>query len=343
MRQYLLACAALLGMALSSSAQDRIVIQQPSGTRLPISGFVEDYTGREISVRLKPDDPVRKYPRSDVVEVVTDFMPRHDRARKLFAAGKIADAKKEYVGAYEDENRSWVRREILAGQVRCALWLGDYDSAAARFFAILESDPETFHVNLAPLNWSDDQPSANLRNDALKWISITNPPWMRLVGASWLLNTSDLFADADQQMKRLAREADVRVQRLAQMQLWRLKLHGAEPLDLDEIRHWEQFVEGIPVELRGGAYFVIGQAWKQRKEYERASRAFLWLPLVFDSDRWLSAHACFEAADALELQGDFAQAFSLYSEVVFRYGDTRWGMAAEAAWKRLRPPKDAKQ
>ena len=126
---------------------------------------------------------------------------------------------------------------------------------------------------------------------------------------------------------------------MAQMQLWRLRLKKNAPVDVDEIERWQQLVEQLPIELRGGSYFVIGQAWKQRQEFDQAARAFLWLPLVYDTDRWLSARACFEAADSLNTLGDTPQAANLYSEVVFRFGDTRWGRDAELAWKLLRQSK----
>ena len=317
-------------------AQDRILIQQPGGSRFPISGYVEDYTGREITLRLKPNEAVRRYPRADVIEVTTEYTPHHDRGRRLFATGKIAEASQEFAAALEDEDRPWVRREILAGQVKCALWTGDYHAAVSRFQAIVQSDAETFQYGLVPLNWTDDPPAAEMRFDAREWISPQANSLSRLIGASWLLSVADGTAEAEQTLKRLAREPDVRIQRLAQMQLWRLKLQGAAQIDPGEIARWEKFVEGIPIELRGGSYFVIGQAWKQRHEHERAARAWLWLPLVYDTDRWLSSRACFEAAESMNDAADRTQAGNLYSEVVFRYGDTPWGIKAETAWKALR-------
>jgi hypothetical protein len=345
MRRFLLSWASIGFLAFSQSplnAQDRILLQQAGGSRIPMTGFVEDYNGREISIRTKPDDPVRRYPRADVIEVITECTPHHEKARKLLTAGKVTEAKKEYTAALDDENRTWVRREILSGQVKCALWNGDYLTAVLRFLPIAESDPETFHFQLIPLNWTDDEPNANLRNDARQWAALSSPPLNRLIGASWLMTLPDASSDAEQILKRLAREPDVRIQRLAQMQLWRAKFRKGEQIDQGEIQRWERFIEGIPVELRGGPHFVIGQAWKQSQEYERAARAFLWLPLVYDADRWLSSRACFEAAESMELLGDSAQAQNLYSEVVFRYGDTPWGPAAETAWKAIRQANSSK-
>jgi tetratricopeptide (TPR) repeat protein len=322
--------------ASSMLAQDRIVHRQPGGSRFPISGYVEDYTGRELSVRLRPNEAVRRYPRADVIEVVTEYTPHHEKGRRLFASRKINEARQEFAASLNDEDRPWVRREILASQVRCALWTGDYQQAALRFLPIVESDPETFHYSLVPLNWTDDEPASKLRRDAREWMNSTTSPLLRLIGASWLLSVADGTRDAEQSLKRLARESDVRIQRLAQMQLWRLKLKENARVDPEEIDRWGRFAEELSVELRGGSYFVIGQAWAQRQEYERAARAYLWLPLVYDADRWLCSHACFQAAQSLAEPGDQSQAANLYSEVVFRYGDTPWGTKAETAWKAIR-------
>jgi tetratricopeptide (TPR) repeat protein len=325
-------------MVWSVAAQDRVLLQQPGGSRFPMSGYIEDYTGREISLRLKPSEPVRRYARADIVEVKTEYTSHHERGRKLFASGNIAEAGDEFIAALNDEDRPWVRREILASQVKCALWKGDYYGAVSRFVPIVQSDSETFHYGLAPLNWTDDQPAENLRIEVREWIGPKATSLSRLIGASWLLSVADANMEAQTALKKLARDPDVRIQRLAQMQLWRMKLKVSSQLDPDEITGWEKFVEDLPVELRGGAYFVIGKAWKQRKEHEKGARAFLWLPLVYDADRWLSSRACFEAAESLDIAGDRAEATKLYSEVVFRYGETPWGPKAEAAWNLLLRP-----
>lgn len=332
----LVALSTLSGTA-SVHSQDRILLQQASGSRIPLSGYVEDYTGRELLLRIKPSDPVRRYARSEIVDVTTEYTPRHEKARRLYASGKITEAKVELNSALSEEDRPWVRREILALQIKCALWTGDYQTAIARFVPIVASDSETFHYSLAPLNWTSDEPPANIRSDARQWISPESKPVSKLIGASWLLTSPELAMEAETVMRRLARDPDVRIQRLAQMQLWRLKLKRAEMVEPTEITHWERFAEELPVELRGGSYFVVGEAWKNRKENERAARAFLWLPLVFDSDRWLSSRACYEAAEALNRLGDGSQAANLYSEAVFRFGDTPWGAKAEPAWKALQP------
>lgn len=315
-------------------AEDRVLIQQPGGSRLPVTGLVEDYTGRDLTIRLKVGDKLRTYPRAEVIEIQTAYTQRHEKGRQLLANGHATEAAVELNAALKEEDRAWVRREILALLVKCALWDGDYRTAVTRFLPILESDAETFHFNVAPLAWSDEPPRADLFNEAKAWLAEKSPV-SKLFGASHLLADPASTAEAEAALRFLSRESNVRVQRLAQMQLWRQRMKSGSATP-SELARWEAAVEELPTELRAGGYFVLGQAYRRQREPERAATALLWLPLVYDADRHLAARACFEAAEMLESFGDKAQATNLFSEVVFRFGDTPFGPPAETKWNGLR-------
>ena len=319
----------------SSSAEDRVVIQQPGGSRHPVLGVIENYTGNTLTIRLRVgDNKLRSFPRSDVVEVQTAYTARHDKGRQLLANGQAVAAAVELNAAVKEEDREWVRREILALLVRCALWDGDYRTAVSRFLLITESDVETIHFGVAPLAWTDEAPRQDVRLEAQSWLTARSPV-SKLCGASHLLSDPASTAAAEAALRFLSREANSRVQRLAQMQLWRqrMKSGAATPAELSR---WEAAVEELPIELRTGGYFVLGQAYRGQQELERSATALLWLPLVYDADRHLAARACFQAAEQIELLGDRTQATNLFSEVVFRYGDTPWGPQAETKWKALK-------
>ncbi len=316
-----------------ASAEDRVIIQQPGGSRFPVSGSVEDYTGRTLTIRQRIGDTLRSFPRSDVVEIYTAYTDHHDKGRLLLASGHPVEAAVELNIAVKEEDRIWVRREILALLVKCALWDGDYRTAVTRFLLITESDAESFHFGVAPLAWTDDAPG-DLRLDAKSWMA-GRSPISKLCGASHLLSDPASTNDAEAVLRFLSREGNIRVQRLAQMQLWRqrMKTGAATPAELSR---WEAAVEELPEELRAGGYFVLGQAHRRRQESEQAAAALLWLPLVYDADRHLAARACWQAAEQLEALGDRTQAINLFGEVVFRFGDTPWGPQAETKWNALK-------
>ena len=120
-------------------------------SRLPLNGLVEDYTGRELTIHVRTGNSLRRYARSEVVEVQTSYTVHHEKGRELFTSGHADEAAVELSAALKDEDRAWVRREILALLVKCALWTGDYRTAVSRFLPIADSDPETFHFSVAPL------------------------------------------------------------------------------------------------------------------------------------------------------------------------------------------------
>lgn len=315
-------------------AQDRVIVQQPGGSRFPISGIVEDYTGRELVLQVRSSEPVRRYPRQDVIEVQTAYTAHHEKGRQLLQQGKPAEAKAELDIALREEDRTWVRREILAQLVRCALWSGNYRAATPLFLSIVESDPETFHYGVAPLAWTGESSSTEIKIEARSWMADRSSE-SQLIGASHLLFDRDQNDKAETALRRLSRDPNLKLQRLAQMQLWRVRslMGSATP---NELVRWEMAIDDLPEDLRSGGYFILGQTFSRQQQPERAAAALLWLPLVYDADRHLAARACFDAAGLVESYGDRPQATNLYGEVVFRFGDTPYGKRAEEKWKRLR-------
>jgi tetratricopeptide (TPR) repeat protein len=324
---------ALCCFTAAGFSQDRVVLQKPGGSRFPLSGLIEDYTGRDLTIQVRMGDAFRRIPRDEIVEVQTQYTAHHEKGRQLLANGRTTEARAELTAALKDEDRTWVRREILAQLVRCALWDGNYRAAVASFLPIVESDPDTFHFDVVPLAWTADPPTAEIRLEAKSWIEDKSPV-TKLLGASHLLADPDQGDRAETVMRFLARESNVKVQRLAQMQLWRVRSRSGTATP-GELSRWETSVEEMPEELRTGGYFVLGQAYRQQQDLERAAAALLWLPLVYDADRHLAARACFDAAELLESLGDKSQATNLYSEVVFRFGDTPFGPKAETKWNAL--------
>ena len=316
------------------SADDQVMIEQQGRSRLPITGEIENFTGRELTMRTRVGKKIRIFPKSEVVEVIASYTQHHDLGRQMLARGRILNATVELNLALNEEDRTWVHREILASLVKCSLWTGDYLTAASDFLKIVASDEETFHYNVAPLAWADDVPDIKLVHEAKLWMSQSSPA-SKLMGASHLLCSPDSADESESTLRQLSRNSNLRIQRLAQMQLWRSRtMTGASTSG--DLTRWEASLEELPQELRAGGYFVLGQAHRKQMNPERSANALLWLPLVYDTDRQLAARACFQAAEQLELIGDHAQAINLFSDMVFRYGDTRWGSLAEVTWKEIR-------
>lgn len=324
--------ALLLGWLCSAAsllAEDRIVMRTASGSRIGMPCIIHDYTGREAVYQMKQGSATKRLPRREIIEVTTHYTPKHLEAKQLFADGAAKDAFRKLDEALDDENRAWVRRQILATQVRCALWNGDRVTAGERFLAIVESDPMTLYFALMPLSWSEERPSAELSRAAKRWVSQTNEPAAMLLGASHLLTDPEQGTQALKTLKELARHENAEIQRFAQIQLWRAKVL-TEDVSREELLRWERTFDDAGEELGGGPRYILGLAWHHRRDDVAAAAAWLWLPYVSGDDRWLAAQAAWNAGQALDSAGQTAEAKAVWEEVAKRYADTPAGKQAMA-------------
>jgi hypothetical protein len=156
----------------------------------------------------------------------------------------------------------------------------------------------------------------------------------RLIAASLLLDDAKYGPIAANQLKSLGTSPDRRIQQLAKAQLWRNELNSTD-LSRYELDRWEERIDAMPEDLRGGPYFLLGRGFLLRQEYDKAAAAFLWLPLVYDHDQQLAARAAVAAANALVRVGEKTEAATIYREVVVRFPKTDSAPEAAAQWKAL--------
>jgi len=297
-------------------AQDRVVLRREGlSGRITISGSVDDCTGSELKIR-SGDGTVRTYPAGDVVGIETPLTEPHDRGLKFLADNDVDSALREFDLALRKESRTWVRREILALQVRCGLRRGDYALAGARYLAILKSDPESRHFGLIPLEWAPESNRAGALNEARQWLSTTSEP-AQLIGASLLFDDPQSSAAARTTLRTLSTSTDRRIQVLAQFQAWRADVAANAVNELQLVR-WQNRVDELPSALRAGPSYLLGRAYAGRHDFELAAAAYLWLPLVDDHDYRLTARATLEAGIALKRIGQQFESQSLFREITRR-------------------------
>ncbi|HVW00176.1 MAG TPA: hypothetical protein VHB77_07550, partial [Planctomycetaceae bacterium] len=255
-----------------------------------------------------------------------DQTAAHQRGMSLLAVDDVERAIPEFQKALVEEDRAWVRREILAQLVRCALRLGDYANAGTRFLAIAQSDPKTRFFRLIPLAWGPVSLEGGLRSDVEGWLN-SESEVAQLLGASFLLEDPRRHGPALAVLKQLASSADRRVQVLAQTQLLRQRLSAGD-VSRVELENWQNRIDLIPEDLRGGAYFLLGKAQLRLREYELGAAALLRLPLVYNDDVQLAARAELMAADALSRIGQTEAAAGLYHEITSRFAGTSFAIDA---------------
>lgn len=315
-----------------------MTIRSPtSSVVMPLRGMVTDYTGAMLILRTGPTAEERLIPAAEVVSVVTDYQVAHTRGLTLYNAGQIRPAEEQLQLALEEEERPWVRRELLAALVKCALFEGDLRRASVRFVAIIESDPQSHFWGLIPLVW--EREAVKVPTDAeAQVVHNLGSTVARLIAASWNLERNGRRnPEAETTLHGLATEADHRVQRLAQMQLWRVRLTTGT-VTANELRRWESAAEELPTGLRCGAHVLIGRGAMQQQDVLKAAAEWLWIPLRHAEHRGLAAWCQIRSAEALHAAGDSAAARLLAYEGQQRFGDSPLRNRMDALLKSLETP-----
>jgi hypothetical protein len=319
---------------------DQVILRSKSGVgRITVRCLISNYTGRLITFRTTPDGPVQSFPAKNVISVQTPQSRDHVLGLVDFTRSQFGDAQTKFVKALTMERREWVRRELLALLTRCALMRGNFDSACSRFSLLVKSDPSTKHLKLLPLVWGSRELKAGVKASARQWIT-DDEPVSQLMGASILLFDATWSNSAETTLIKLTRRSARPLRDLARMQLWRKKLRTGSP-NQHELKDWQSQINAMEHSMRGGPYFLLGQAHLKRRENEQAASAFLWLPVVYSDDHHLAAQACLLAADALLTVGKKSEAKTMYREVTVRFAKTTFAQEAVSQFQKHWPSKSS--
>ncbi len=321
--------------AQAQTTRDKVtLLNEDNGSRVRVVCTVLSYTGEYIRFQTRDEGPTTIKSSSEVISIETAQVQAHAEGLEKFAAGDTEAAVKLFEEALKQEPRDWVRRDILAMLVKCALRQNNYAQAGERFLMIYDSDKTTLHFNHIPLVWTTSPPDAQLKAAALQWQERKTPA-AKLLAASGLLFDPKYQSSAAIDLRQFHTNADPRIRHLAIAQLWRLDLQSGK-VESQTLDRWQDMVRAMPPKLRGGAYFVIGEGRRQRRQYDRAAASLLWVPLVFDHDYQLSALACLDAAESLKAIGQQTEAVMLYREVAERYGRSSYALDARQMLESLR-------
>ncbi len=307
-------------------AQDIVTIatgEEREG-RTRVSGVIVDYTGAEIRVLLSGGRE-NVTPSDRIVEIQSTWTDEQLAGDRLYAEGKFADALKQYKQAVTAERRRWARRRILAQITWCSRSVGDIETAAVTFLQLLSSDRTTQYFDAIPLAWRSEQPPALFQNRAESWLDGESGSAAALVGASWLLATSQR-AQAMAALERLSNDSDARIAHLADAQIWRTAVVTANE---QRIGQWQAQIQKMPFSVRAGPHFTSGLALARIGRHDEAALALMRVPILYPENRHLAAEALHAAAGALEQLGRRDESAGLYREIVSKHADSH--IAAESA------------
>lgn len=313
------------------------VTLRPAGVargRLSFRAEVVDYNGNGLTLKMESGQ-LKRYRPDEVISVTPDLSASHQQADRLFHRRQWREAALGYraaLGEERDPQRAWVRRQILAQMVRAFRAAGDLVTAGETFLRLYRSDPDTVHFSVIPLEWIGRVTTEPVYSRAEHWMNESTEPVARLLGASHLLTSSQRSDALIVLEQELTRDLDRRVRELALAQVWRTKVVTA---DLHAVESWQRQIESMPEALRGGPYYVLGQAYAQLGDPQAAALAYLWVPLVYDHDRELAGRSLLGAARALEKLGQHSEAVTLIEEVRDRFGETEAARASTSVLRNI--------
>lgn len=296
----------------SSDELDRVTMTASTSSDLLTTrtGRIVDYTGRLLKLQV-PTGSVEEFPAARVRSISFTRSALHREALAELSAGNIESAIDRLRQARRDESRAFVIREITADMVRGHLELEQWDRAGEEFRVLLASDPDTIFASLTPVAWKGASLTAPQEAAATQW-SQSRDALVRVMGASWLLATKQR-AQAIEQLASLSSDADPRVAALAWQQRWRTQVVTAKP---EDVTRWKQQLIGMPREVQGVGWYVVGEGLARGGESEQAAIAYLRAALEHREHAALAADALLAAGKQLDKLGRLEQAKSLWKELV---------------------------
>lgn len=302
--------------------------------RIVLKGRVVDYTGGLLTYENSVGAQ-QSVPGKQVLTIQSTWNADHTAGDESWRRRDFLTAATKYQAASAAETRRWARRLIHSRLVACLRELDRWDQAAELFLALAKDDPATPYFATIPLPWTTITASPVLETKARTWSADRTTPLVALLGSSFLLATPDR-AEALQRLRELSQSADARIAPLAEAQLWRA---AAVTADAATIEKWQQSLDKLPESLRAGPYLVVGRAWSQQNQPERAALNMLRVPILFgDEQPRLAAEALWSAGQALEQLTQAEQATGLYRELLRDFPQAATAAAARDRLSALASP-----
>lgn len=283
---------------LSGGAEDRVELLggKEGGATTAVRGEITEIMGGQVRVR-RADGKEDVVPWARVRKIQTSWPEQADLGDRRLAEGKYEQAVEAYRAASSADARVWVKREMAARACGALRELSQIKKAGELFLSLYRADPLMIQLEVIPLAWTTVEPDNELESLASQWLAVEDSPAAVLLGASWRIALGK-HQGVQEPLQRLTTYRDSRIALLAESQLWRLRLATAAESDVES---WERVVRRMSPTLRAGPYYVVGQAWAKLEQHDRASLAWMRIPIEFPLQRGLAAKSLELAAEQLEL------------------------------------------
>jgi hypothetical protein len=185
-----------------------------------------------------------------------DFLKAIELAKKTIAEGNLP---------------RW-QQKILAAEITDSLiGLGQTSSGCRVFISLCRESPAPLLYESAPLNWTSQRGSTELDQLAREWMQPERAPIERLLGASWLLRSTESAA-AQSWLEQLSRSKTPVISELATAQFWRVELPNRVA---DRYQEWSTFRDRMLLPLQVGPTITIADKLERAGHAEKALQEWL--------------------------------------------------------------------
>ena len=307
-------------------AQDVLITKAKTpGETTKRKGTIQSWQGSKIRMLIGSRE--REFDTADVFDVQTNWPDGFLEGKRLLEQRKFGKAFQAFKNADTVENRGpsrkWVRHEIAGQIIQCLQATGNHAKAADEFIGVVESDPQTRLFSLIPLQWNAASEGRPSPAEISQWLTAKNSA-VRLLGASW--QKSSAKRSALDVLQSLLQDDNPLVVHLATAQLW-------DPLSAQaaDIKRWTRQLNVMPASLRAGPYLVLADAQSRNKMYDPAAVNLMRIPILYASNRSLSAPALYSAGRVLQNAGRQNEATRVWNELRRDFPSSTWAERVSAA------------
>ena len=307
-------------LAAQSPSEEDVVVVRVAG-RTPTE--TANRKGRILewkagSLTLLTSGGQREIDNEQIVEIRTAWPQEYQEAMRLLDQGKSGQAIDKLKSALASESREWADRVIASHLVEELMLLDQPDAASKHFLQLLQSDPNSRFLHLAPIPWAG---SSRRFTDSQRWMK-DSAAILSLVGASWSTSGAQR-ADEAQKVDGLVDDLDPRIRALAMAQKWRLSPRTSA----QQLNAWQKLVEEMPRSARAGPLFVLAEKQAAGNLPDQAMINWMKIVTIYPQQRSLVAASLYRIGKTLQKQGQTDAASTMFRELRERFPESIWAQS----------------
>ncbi|MGY8747378.1 MAG: tetratricopeptide repeat protein [Pirellulales bacterium] len=305
-----------LNLPVSAIGQTDIVVtrRQDGAPIVNRKGTITQWTGDSLTLSSKGVE--REIDNDTIIKIETEWGDNYKLGLQEFNSGNPSFAIVQFDEALSSESRPWAKLIIRAKLIEAYQSLEKYPDAIRQFQIILQEDPQTRFLPLAPICWTG---SGTVMADTASQLGNSRNSFLQLIGASWMLGSPQRNTGI-KILQTLSEDIDPRLKNIAIAQLWRTRLNVTDK----QLKPWEKTVAGLPRDFRAGPYLVLAEAQSRVGQTQPAIVNLMRIPILFPEQKSLVAAALYRAGNLLDNQGESDLAQSILNELVTLYPQTVW-------------------